>query len=1080
MRPPERTLTLASAPAGDGSPLPEELRRKLIQSRGMNKKRRLENDSSAFSLDLDRVTPLSVTPEGTTISESSAPATLAERNNASRQDFVKGASDSEEGEISEDEEPPSATPMDLETPTDVEAPPMANVQSAAQPTSQPHTMLQQRWYDGRDPSEPARPGTLDNSITVSDLVESKLHILDLLAQGFPKEDLINVINLPPKFIVVVFSELGLRLPTNIRPEDIPPLPFGSPVPRIFHESGIPSEAIRWQTPDKGEPDRTTPVQPVNDTISSDVPPPTAMAITQPMNNTETSRPPQSASQAPPTQQGDLPATPLLGESMTTVDTFDAGKTMAQLRDVLIGRRAQGARTPVSVTPASAPPARRTLTSYADLAPPSGPSATSHARKRGTSSVLPSKPPHHAPNRKDRPTATITPVIVAKHPENKSPGKKHTTPWPRSRDSLPPPSPPKQHAQSPSATTNGAAPPRRMSCDTLLQEKLAKLKASQKMREATKSPSLSTELTKATFTLSPLLSSVIPSTTQNHSDSTGTVTKTPPPLSFTLSPSLVKETIAGSMVMPSLGQLSSSSHQPPALQSPRQVIPLPRKPSDPPTSISTVSSPTPTFPQIPTRTLTLDSATYPTRGKAANKRLRATDLMDESSHMSFYGPFTNPGNFIPGLSHFSACVIEVSDEEEDETEESSETSEDEDEESTESVVGTAALATQEVGTMADAFLGPIFEELVPKTQPRAAENADLVEDSPGQTNAGKDPAEEIRKLKRAIALAEERAAKRAKRDTSSPAIGFNEQVVTSEHSGAPSISGDAEMADGSSTAPGAEGPEEDIDVADDMFVVDDNGGQRPLSITRSSSVAFGLQSGSPKEWAETTDSLSYVDDAIRTRLTFKEPQQGEVGDTATASTNLTFSPTAWAMKLMQMIAQVTLTPTPLNADVSTIAGPGPSKLHTDLSPIASFVPPSDNAAGHPTHPKYWSKYQSPLGSAGPSPFSFGTNVPQDAVSHAQGVVDLAPLRLQALNRHAQERALCPFEIPGGGTCVDTTCPYAHMRDLQPTDEEVAQFLTGIFASLTVPQVVDEFKTSLKGGSQDLSARVMLVLDKLGLR
>lgn len=163
MRPPSgQTLTLAGTPAGDSSPLPEELRRRLIQSKVMKKKRKLE-DASASSLELDRQVTTPLTPEGTTPSDTSLPATLTEQATAARQDSHKALSDSEEGEISEDEVLPSATSGDMDLDVDVIASPKPNVQSVEFSSTQPPAMLHQRWYEGRDPNEPARPGTLDNS-----------------------------------------------------------------------------------------------------------------------------------------------------------------------------------------------------------------------------------------------------------------------------------------------------------------------------------------------------------------------------------------------------------------------------------------------------------------------------------------------------------------------------------------------------------------------------------------------------------------------------------------------------------------------------------------------------------------------------------------------------------------------------------------------------------------------------------------------------------------------------------------------------------------------------------------------------
>ncbi|KAG8875029.1 hypothetical protein FRB97_005477 [Tulasnella sp. 331] len=1046
MRPPLGQIpTLPSTPAGDLSTLPGELRRRLIQSKAMKKKRKLD-DTSASSLELDRpvTRPLAITPDGTTASDTSILATLTEQVTAIPN---KATSDSEEGEISEDEALPSTTSLDMDLDVDVITSPNPNIRRLTELSlNQPLSMPSQRWYEGRDPSEPARPGTLDNSITVADLVESKLHILDLLAQGVRKEDLVDVIKLSPQFVAVVFAELGLRLPTNIKPEDIPPLPTGSPVPRAFDESGIPSEAIRWQHQSNHNEDPAQPVPRQSPNNNPRLPPLMASATTTLDISTSYSAQaaPQNSSSAP------LISAPTDG-SATVPDISDAGKAMAQLRNVLIERRTQGVRTPVEGSSSSTPSAMKELSSVVHSAPPSG--STAHIDKRRSSSGKPRKVIRSAPTPStiDQTAESLAPpVVVGEHAGDiKSPRKPHATPWPRSRDSLPPTSPSNHKVRGPSTAASGssaASPARRATRDSLLQEKLAKLKASQKMREMTNSPALIAEPPKSASIPSSLLPSAPVSPAEAPLDPPGTMTNIPPPLSFTLSPHLIQETIASSMGMPApVTQPTPPTWQTAALQPPRRAIPLPLRPSEPSTPLSSAyqsstasSSSAPAFPRVPTRTHTLDSAGYSSSGRAT-KRLRATDLMDESSPMSFYGTFTDPGNFIPGLFHFSECVIEVSDDEQDEVDNSPEISDDEEEELMEADDDTALPVTQEVGIMADAFLGPLFDELVPKAPSTPGGNVNVAE----APSAVRDHAEEIRKLKLAIAMAEERAAKRAKRETSSPTPGPYEQSrasATSSTSSDPNddrlISADIEMTDRASTPMLMDEPEDmhgsDTNDAPDVSVVDDYWGQRALSDKSSSSDAF--------------------DGAVRTRLNLKKPHTKDRPE-AEGST------------------------APYMSE-STPAPPGPSKASS--APMATITQSSDTSVGQQTSTRHWIKYQSPLGSAGPLTSTRTPNSPRDAVSHSQGVVDLAPLRSTALSRHAQEKkALCPFEIPGGGICVDTTCSYAHTRDLQPTDEEVAQFLNAIFASLTIPQVVGELKKR-PTGNQDLNARVIHVLDKLGLR
>lgn len=47
--------------------------------------------------------------------------------------------------------------------------------------------------------------------------------------------------------------------------------------------------------------------------------------------------------------------------------------------------------------------------------------------------------------------------------------------------------------------------------------------------------------------------------------------------------------------------------------------------------------------------------------------------------------------------------------------------------------------------------------------------------------------------------------------------------------------------------------------------------------------------------------------------------------------------------------------------------------------------------------------------------------------------LRPLCSKVVSRLNPMRLLCPFEIPGGGKCQDSTCRHAHLRDFEPTGE-----------------------------------------------
>ncbi|KAG8967861.1 hypothetical protein FRC03_009148 [Tulasnella sp. 419] len=135
-------------------------------------------------------------------------------------------SEPEEGEIQEDTPPPPS--FARSHPPSISLAPSSHLDSRTQP---------------RD--APARPGYLDH-LTEDQLTEAKDLILDVLGYGFQPEDL-KVIGLDPGLIAICFAELNLVLPDNIRPAEIPPLPYGSPVPPSF--ATVPYEMIRFRPKD---------------------------------------------------------------------------------------------------------------------------------------------------------------------------------------------------------------------------------------------------------------------------------------------------------------------------------------------------------------------------------------------------------------------------------------------------------------------------------------------------------------------------------------------------------------------------------------------------------------------------------------------------------------------------------------------------------------------------------------------------------------------------------------------------------------------------------------------------------------
>lgn len=78
---------------------------------------------------------------------------------------------------------------------------------------------------------------------------------------------------------------------------------------------------------------------------------------------------------------------------------------------------------------------------------------------------------------------------------------------------------------------------------------------------------------------------------------------------------------------------------------------------------------------------------------------------------------------------------------------------------------------------------------------------------------------------------------------------------------------------------------------------------------------------------------------------------------------------------------------------------------------------------------FAKYQNPIGW-----YDTASNHPvasSHTIQHSQGIIDLMPLRAQALTRYDPNKQLCQYEVPGGGTCLDPTCGDCHIRDTLPT-------------------------------------------------
>ena len=65
----------------------------------------------------------------------------------------------------------------------------------------------------------------------------------------------------------------------------------------------------------------------------------------------------------------------------------------------------------------------------------------------------------------------------------------------------------------------------------------------------------------------------------------------------------------------------------------------------------------------------------------------------------------------------------------------------------------------------------------------------------------------------------------------------------------------------------------------------------------------------------------------------------------------------------------------------------------------------------------------------SPFS--QHLPSSTIETRSRTLDLLPLKQTVLERLDPTKAICKFEIPGGGTCLDPKCGDVHVRDLEPS-------------------------------------------------
>ncbi|KAG9046202.1 hypothetical protein FS837_004873 [Tulasnella sp. UAMH 9824] len=865
----------------------------------------------------------------------------------------KSVSSSEEGEVSEDEA------MDVDPTPAVSSATGRGHQSEANIGPGDDFSLEERaaWYQGRSPDEPARPGVLDDSMTVATYIEAQLLVLDILGCGIPPEKLFRGFGISTALLTTIFNDLHLRLPKDLNPQEPPTSPqsrgeepvLSSVPPSAFLPSlGDPSSGGR-------SPSELIPKPSLSPQVALPSPSDPDLSRNPTLNQTESSG-------------GEPSIGPLSGEELQA-------KRTELLRAQLQKRKAQTLRamsarsstpeTPAVVSRASPSPAVVTTAAHesSDLTnTPASDALTSPPRAMFALSPKPNdeQPVGNLNARAENPGMNPQPpsLVTAVSIEVLEP----STPL------LNTPGDPNGIINEVTVTTadEGQEVPvrKRTKLDLLLREKLAKVKAKEAVASRSKSPS------------------VPPSQPLQVSNPAGNSEGNPENPMLPQGERSMTETKLDAGVPP-----SRIPFQPPRSSFFSYDVP--------PTSASVsldygLPSPSPEVPHgKPVRSYSYDSRSVSRPGK----RLRATDFIDD----------TEVRPFLPMLDSYTKIVIDISEDEGEVEEQLREDTPVDPSEDAQAYPESRATGSAEPGepASADAFLGSLMDELVEPT--------------------GKvDPSDEIKRLKAKIAAMEAMHKKRTlQREESSRQASVDpiaQEILASEAECViltpSSVSGEDALASGWIPA----------DAGDDADVEDE---------------------AEPDEEDERQDEEIETDPP----LMYTVDEDGDQGMHDAAS------PTA---------NTISRAASPAKVAANAVFG---SKDHMVSSSAEAF----DTAE--------FAKYQNPIGW-----YDTASNHPvasSHTIQHSQGVIDLMPLRAQALTRYDPNKQLCQYEVPGGGTCLDPTCGDCHIRDTLPTDEETAKYLAGVFPGLDIAQIRSNLLRARKSGSSQLQGFTAIVAEALRL-
>ncbi|KAG8959825.1 hypothetical protein FRC00_001206 [Tulasnella sp. 408] len=575
----------------------------------------------------------------------------------------KSVSSSEEGEVSEDEA------MEVDPTPAVSSATGWGPQSEANIGPGDDFSLEEKatWYQGRSPDEPARPGVLDDSMTVANYVEAQLLVLDILGCGIPPEKLFRSFGIGTALLTTIFNDLHLRLPKDLNPQEPPTSPQSQ------GEEPVPSPAL---LPSPGDPPssggRSASELIAKSSLSTQgalpSPPDTDLPRNPTLNQTESSSREPSVS-------------PLSGEQLQQAKRTELLRAQLQKRKAQLqamSARSSTPETPAAVSRASPSPAVVTAAAH---------ESSERTDTRASDALTSSPRAMFAPSPKPNDEQPFGNLNTSE--ENPSVNPQPPSPVTAvSIEVLEPSTPPLNTPGDPNVIVNevvvttadeGQEVPvrKRIKLDLLLREKLAKVKAKEAVASRSKSPSVPP--------------SQPPQISIPAGDSEANPETPMPPQ---------RERPTTETKLDAGVPLSRIPFQPPRSSFFSYDVP----PTSTPVSLDYgLPSPSPEVPHgKPVRSYSYDSRSVSRPGK----RLRATDFIDD----------TEVRPFLPMLDHYTKIVIDIS-EDEDEVEEQLRGGTPVDlSEDAQAYPESRATGSVEPGepASADAFLGSLMDELVEPT------------------------------------------------------------------------------------------------------------------------------------------------------------------------------------------------------------------------------------------------------------------------------------------------------------------------------------------------------------------------------